>query len=108
MTRHRRPGLLRRWGRSCSVSESKPADTVHLVATDEMGRQGDRPVSYVTVCGELVRAANLVAAGCPPDCECDHRYCLVCVRAAIRWSTELELTLCPPGVVVQIGSAPSG
>jgi hypothetical protein len=51
---------------------------VHLLCAHEVGQA--HGMTSVAVCGELV------ATSCPPECECDHRYCPDCVRAAIRWS----------------------
>lgn len=73
---------------------SKPEGAVHLLAADEAARRGYLGATYVTVCGEVVHASDLV----PADCECDHQYCPACVQAAIRWSAE---TRRQPGPQVQ-------
>lgn len=57
------------------------ATVVHLISAHEVDQVGG--MTLVAVCGELVAGAS-----CPRGCDCDHRYCPECVRAAIRWSAQ--------------------
>lgn len=65
-------------------SPDLPEGVVHLFSAHDVNQAGG--MSLVAVCGEPV---NDSGASCPPGCDCDHRYCAECVRAAIRWSPGL-------------------
>jgi hypothetical protein len=58
-----------------------PGSVVHLLAADELFRQGYGGSTPVAVCGELVTRRM--------GGEEDPRYCPDCVHAAIRWNAQL-------------------
>jgi hypothetical protein len=72
-----------------------PEGAVHLLSAHEVDRAYG--MTLVAVCGELVGTASPAGAlSCPPECECDHRYCPECVHMAIRWSAQPVAGKCPP------------
>jgi hypothetical protein len=58
------------------------SEPVHLLAVGEVFLSGYHGGALVAVCGEPVSSG-------PDSGEVDPRYCVECVREAIRWSAQL-------------------
>ena len=82
-------------------------ERVHLLAADDLLVEAGMhpPRDYLTLCAQVMTDLDLPHATCPDDeCDCELRYCPMCIQHALGWNAEIEDEMQAPGWTARAGS----